>query len=263
MRSHAGLTKGFIWFQMLLVVSLFVLGVLYALGYWVSNWFVSPFVNAALAVIGWFFTVIFAVGIFEVVVKFVLPALSRKHPSLESKDRLSRLALETLHRMNASPKVRFVVGKKFSGAYVRKDRIVVGERLLEGSSDEEIIGVVGHEVGHVLKRHKIVRGFTSFATFVAFMAVFILAGQSDFAARLGVTTIAGFALAGMPLNWKLEYAADSFAAERLGANMMVRALQKLRAANYDGVSFSHPPLSRRIRRIQSLSITPLITHIYT
>jgi len=254
MRSHEGLTKGFIWFQMLLVVSLFVLGVLYAMGYWVSNWLVSPVVNTALVVIGWLFTVILATSIFEAAVKIVLPALSRKPPSIESKNRLSNLALETLHRMNANPNVRFVVGKRFSGAYVRKDRIVVGERLLEGSSDEEIIGVVGHEVGHLLKRHKIVRGFTSFATFVAFMAVFILAGQSDFAARLGITTIAGFALAGMPLNWKLEYTADSFAAERLGANTMVLALEKLRATNYDGVSFSHPPLSRRIRRIQALSI---------
>jgi Zn-dependent protease with chaperone function len=247
---------------MLLVVSLFVLGVLYALDYWVSNWLVSPLVNAGLVAVGWLFTIIFAVSIFQVTVKFVLPALSRKPRSPESKDRLSRLALETLQRMSANPKVRFVVGKRFSGAYVRKDRIVVGERLLEGSSDEEIIGVVGHEVGHVLKRHKMVRGFTSFATFVAFMAVFILAGQSDFAARLGITTIAGFALVGMPLNWKLEYAADVFAAERLGANTMVLALEKLRATNYDGVSFSHPPLSRRIRRIQTLSMTPLITHIY-
>jgi len=37
---------------------------------------------------------------------------------------------------------------------------------------------------------------------------------------------------------------------------MVVSLEKLKETNYDGVSFTHPPLSKRIRRLQSMSVLP-------
>ena len=263
MSPHSLLLKRFIWFQMLLVAGFFVMGVLYAVAYWIDGGVVLlVFVNPALVVIGGLFAIITALGILEFSVKIVFPRLSRKPVSVELKERLWKLAVETLRRMNANPRVQFVVGKRSSLAYVRKNRIVVGDRLLLVSSDEEIIGLIGHEIGHVLKRHAIIKGLASLATFIAFMAVFVAAGESDFSVRLAVTTVAGFALAGIPLNWRLEYTADRVAAERLGASAVARTLERLRTINYDGVSFSHPPLSKRIRRIRSLSITPLITHVY-
>lgn len=229
---------------------------------WIDNGLLLAFVNPALVVVGGVFAVFFPLWLLEFTVKIVLPRLSRRPLGPGLKERLWSLGIETLRRMNVNPKVQFMVAKGSLFAYVRKNRIVVGERLLLGASDEEIVGVVGHEIGHVVKKHVLIKGLASFATFIAFMVVFVVAGQSEFSARLALTTVFGFALAGIPLNWRLEYTADRMAAERLGVNTVVQALERLRMNNYDGVSFSHPPLSRRIRRIRSLSITPLITHVY-
>jgi hypothetical protein len=46
-----------------------------------------------------------------------------------------------------------------------------------------------------------------------------------------------------PLYWRLEYDADAKAAELLGAEIILLTLRKLKTRSFDGISFTHPPLS--------------------
>ena len=134
--------------------------------------------------------------------------------------------------------------------------------MMQDASDEEIMAILGHELGHIVKRHLTIRGAVNALYFFAFLAVIYEASLSHTEAVLSVAGFLALYLAGNPLNWRMEYAADKFSAERLGPNSMISALEKLKVYYPDCVSFTHPPLSRRILRIQALSITPLITHVY-
>ena len=134
---------------------------------------------------------------------------------------------------------------------------------MQSASDEEIIGVLGHECGHVLKRHLGFKGARNVLYFLAFLVASYEAGSSHAAAVLAIAGFLALYLAEIPLSWRMEYAADKFSAEKLGPGPMVSALERLKMFSPDCITFTHPPLSKRIRRIRSLSISPLITHVYT
>ncbi len=269
MSPHPLLFKRVIWFQMIAVVSLVVLGALYAMGLWVNDSLLLRFLDPVISILSTVvFYGLFLVPIVWILGRFIFVSAFSKRIPIELKERLQRLAVETLHRMNIHPgSTRFTVRKRSSSASVRRsffrDTIVVGEQLLKDASDAEIEGILGHELGHILKGHLGTKGALNVLYFFAFLAVGFEARQSHSAAVLGVTGFLALILAAIPLNWRVEYAADRFSAEKLGPSPIVSALEKLKAFYPDCVSFTHPPLSRRIRRIQSLSITPLITHIYT
>jgi Zn-dependent protease with chaperone function len=265
---HPILFKRFIRFQMITVVSLFVLGATYALGLWINNSLLLQALDPVISIVA----TVAVYGLFVVPVVWIagrsifVKVISRR-VAVELKERLQRLAVETLRRMSINPgSTRFVVGKGSSSANVRRrllrDTISVGDELMRDASDEEIMAILGHELGHILKRHLSIKGAWNVLYFFAFLAVIYMAGQSHSSAILATTSLLALILAGVPLNWRIEYSADRFSAEKLGPSPIVSALEKLKVFYPDCASFTHPPLSRRIRRIQSLSITPLITHVY-
>ncbi len=268
MSPHPLLFKRFIRFQMITVVSIVVLGALYALGLWINNSLLLSDLDPIISIVATVaFYGLFVIPIVWIYGKFIFVKIFSRNVDIELKERLQRLAFETLHRMNIDPKkTRFVVHNRSSSARVRRgflrDTVSVGEQLLRSASDEEIMGILGHEFGHVLKGHLGIKGFWNVLCFFAFLAIIYKAAQSHSAAILGITGLLSLFLVGIPLNWRIEYSADKFSAEKLGPSAMISALEKLKMFYPDCVSFTHPPLSRRIRRIQALSITPLISHIY-
>ncbi len=265
---HQVLVKWFIRFQMVSVGSIVVLGAIYALGLWInSSLLLQVLVPAISIVAAVVFYGLFLVPFVWIVARFIFVSVFSRRVAVELKERLQRLAVDTLRRTSINPgSTRFTVGKGSSSAHVRRwlhrDTVVVGERLMKDASDEEIMAILGHELGHIVKRHLTIRGAVNTLYFFAFLAVSYEAGSSHTATILSVAGFLALYLAGNPLNWRIEYAADKFSAERLGSNSMISALEKLKEFYPDCVSFTHPPLSRRIRRIQALSITPLITHVY-
>ncbi len=259
MSPHPLLFKRVIWFQMIAVVSLVVLGALYALGLWVNDSLLLRFLDQLISIVSTVAFYVFLVPAVWILGRFIFVSVFSKRVPIELKERLQRLAVETLRRMSINPgSTRFSVRKRSSSASVRRsffrDTIVVGEQLLKDASDAEIEGI--------LKGHLGMKGALSVLYFFAFLAVGFEAGQSRSAAVLGFAGLLALILAAIPLNWRVEYAADRFSAEKLGPSPIVSGLERLKVFSPDCVSFTHPPLSRRIRRIQSLSITPLITHIY-
>jgi Zn-dependent protease with chaperone function len=266
--SRPILMKRFIRFQMTTVVSLVVLGAIYALGLWINNDLLLEILDPVISTVATVVVYgIFLVPLVWIMARFIFVSVFSRHVAVELKERLQRLVVETLRRMNINPgSTRFSVGRRSSSAHVRRwphrDTIFVGERLMRYGSDEEIMAILGHELGHILKRHLSIHGAMNVLYFFGFLAVSYEAESSHAAAVLSVAGFLALVLAGIPLNWRMEYTADKFSAERLGPNSMVSALKKLQVFSPDCVSFTHPPLSRRMRRIQSLSITPLITHVY-
>ncbi len=269
MSPHPLLFKRVIWFQMITVVSFVVLGALYALGLWVNDSLLLGFLDPVISIVSTVgFYGLFLVPIVWILGRFIFVSVFSKRVPIELKERLQRLAVETLHRMSINPgSTRFTVRKRSSSASVRRsffrDTIVVGEQLLKDASDAEIEGILGHELGHILKGHLGMKGALNVLYLFAFLVVGFEDRQSHSAVVLGTAGFLALILAAIPLNWRVEYAADRFSAEKLGPSPIVSALERLKVFYPDCVSFTHPPLSRRIRRIQSLSIAPLITHVYT
>lgn len=164
----------------------------------------------------------------------------------------------------------------FTG-FGKSRRIVLYDTLLESLSDEEIEGVLAHEIGHFKKKH-IVKGLvTSLIMALALFYILSLLAQytplfGAFGFREtsfhGLLVILSFCLGPFtfflkPLftikSRKNEYEADSFAAETMGsAEPLKSALIVLGKENlsnltphplYSFFHYSHPVLSERIKAL--------------
>ncbi len=157
MSPHLLFFKRVIWFQMIAVVGLVVLGALYALGLWVNDSLLLRFLDPVISILSTVvFYGLFLVPIVWILGRFIFVSAFSKRIPIELKERLQRLAVETLHRMDIHPgSTRFTVRKRSSSASARRsffrDTIAVGEQLLKDASDAEIEGILGHELGHILK----------------------------------------------------------------------------------------------------------------
>jgi Zn-dependent protease with chaperone function len=149
--------------------------------------------------------------------------------------------------------VRFVVGLNSAFVYTKRNRtsrkIVIGDHFLRSATDEEVEGVLAHELVHVhqgsLRRVMSIVANEFFAVqliLIFIPQVFIVLG----------TLFALTRLLALPVSWRLEYDADRRAAERVGAEFVARGLKRLAKTGFAGTSLTHPPLSRRIARLQSL-----------
>lgn len=154
----------------------------------------------------------------------------------------------------------------------RTRRIILGDTMLKGYSQEEIIAVLAHEVGHYkhrdMTRLMIIGAALAFAGFFvvhlllqALVAQFGFTSIADIGAfPLFIVGLFVFSLLTMPLSnaysRKREYAADAYAVQAIGsAEPLVRALEKLAEQNLadkepkawiEALLHSHPSIHRRI-----------------
>jgi Zn-dependent protease with chaperone function len=175
------------------------------------------------------------------------------------KERVQRLGTEVSSKMGMKRPARFLVMRGFFAAgAVRGNRVLVGETLVQDSTDLELDGVIGHELAHILRKHLLIRFGMRGLTFVVLVVTFVLTEparlwQIAFPFMIGLIVIAE-----LPIYWKLEYDADANAAEHLGGEPILQALGRLKMMTFDGISFTHPPLSRRIRRIRHRFPSPTL-----
>ncbi len=158
----------------------------------------------------------------------------------------------------------------------KSKRILLGDTLLKGFSDEEIETVVAHELGHFFHRHILIGILTgAVATFAGLFVAARLyswslaragfAGLTDLPALpLLAVWISLFALVTMPLgnmlSRKHERDADVFAVRTTGnAAGFASALRKLAAQNLadpdphpliEFLLYSHPSIHRRLRMVE-------------
>lgn len=164
----------------------------------------------------------------------------------------------------------------FSGLGARK-KIVLFDSLIEKHSEEELVAVLAHEVGHYKRKHTrttlmlsvLQMGFMLFllSWFVEDPAIAQAFGSETKSFVLGLL---GFTILYTPvsvitslamnvLSRKHEYEADAFAATTYHASALQSALKKLSADNLSNLTphpayvffyYSHPTLLQRLKALQ-------------
>ena len=194
--------------------------------------------------------------------------------------------------LNYSRKVKFPLDNVFvidgskrstkANAYFsglgRKKKIVLFDTLINNHSNEELVAVLAHEVGHYKKKHIIQSYLTSILQtgiilFIMSLMIFNpnlskAFGGEQLAIHLNliaffilfspISTITGILL--NIISRKNEYQADAYAAETFHAGALQEALKKLSTHNlgnlaphpwYVFVNYSHPPLLARLEALDS------------
>ncbi|MFC4219677.1 M48 family metallopeptidase [Flagellimonas marina] len=165
----------------------------------------------------------------------------------------------------------------FSG-FGKEKRITLYDTLIQDLSEEEIVAVLAHEVGHYKRKHIIFNltvslALTGFTLYI--LSLFI--NNPEISLAIGVSTpsfhagLVGFALlyspiseiTGLAMNYlsrKFEFQADDFAKNTFAAKPLVTSLKKLSKNNlsnltphpaYVFVHYSHPPLVERIKNLKA------------
>ncbi len=177
---------------------------------------------------------------------------------------------------------------KHSNAYFtglgRTKRVVLFDTLVAQMSEEEILAVLAHEIGHEKKRHVLKGMLLSLVlSFVGFWILSLLRYWAPLYPAFGFAGASKEALvfilmlASGPLTFFLapafsawsrrhEYAADRFAAEAAGPEAMGSALLKLNRENASNLTphpwysfwyYSHPTLSERLAALASVGEVPV------
>jgi STE24 endopeptidase len=163
----------------------------------------------------------------------------------------------------------------FSG-FGPKKRIVLYDTLQKELSEEEIVAVLAHEIGHYKKKHILLNLF--FSIIVTGIMLFLLSvivdnpilsqalGSSTTSFHLGLIV---FGILYSPLSLVIglltnyisrrnEFAADKFAKEHFRADMLAAGLKKLSVKNLSNMMphpayvffhYSHPPLLSRLEKL--------------
>jgi len=164
----------------------------------------------------------------------------------------------------------------FTGLGPRK-RIVLYDTLIEDLTNEEIVAVLAHEIGHFKKKHIVWGMITGLLQTGLMLFLFSLFARSAaFSRALGVdepnfhTAVIAFGilyspfslLTGILVNIYLrrnEFEADGFVAIHHDAGSLASALRKLSVRNLSNLTphplyvffnYSHPPLLQRLEKLK-------------
>ena len=164
----------------------------------------------------------------------------------------------------------------FSGLGPRKT-IALFDTLIEKHTDEELVSVLAHEVGHFKKKHILISMFLTILQLGIMCYLFELCMNMEvIASSLGSSKmnfhigIIAFSFLYSPiglitgilmniLSRKNEYEADKFAKDSYNGNFLELALKKLSVDSlsnlyphplYVFVHYSHPPLLKRLARLK-------------
>ncbi|WP_420602326.1 M48 family metallopeptidase [Flagellimonas sp.] len=165
----------------------------------------------------------------------------------------------------------------FSG-FGKEKRVTLFDTLINDLSEEEIVAVLAHEVGHYKRKHIIfnllasllLMGFTLYilSLFINIPEISLAIGVSTPSFHAGLV---GFVLlyspisevTGLAMNYmsrKFEFQADDYAKNTFAATPLVTSLKKLSKNSlsnltphpaYVFVHYSHPPLVERIKNLKA------------
>ena len=215
--------------------------------------------------------------------ELIVPLFNKQTPLPEGslRDKIEEFAGRTGFKLR---NIYFIDGSRrstksnayFSG-FGQKKRIVLYDTLLKEFSEEEIVAILAHEIGHYKKKHVLVNLLLSVMITGLMLFLFSLvvdnpklsealgAGETSF--HLGLIV---FGILYSPLSLiiglitniisrKNEFAADRFVKENYNSEMLGDALRKLSVKNltnmmphplYVFFHYSHPPLLQRLERLE-------------
>ncbi len=199
------------------------------------------------------------------------------HKKIEALARTVGYEIRQISIMDASKRSSRL--NAFFSGFGRFRHIVLFDTLVEKCSDDEIVSVLAHEIGHA-KHRDVLRNFgLSILEISAFLALFYyFLSSAEIAHAFGFTEVhLGFAiilfsilvsplgiLLGIPfaaLSRKAEFRADGFAAETGYRKAMISVLKVLARENFANLTphplvvkltYSHPPVSQRIAALSDV-----------
>jgi STE24 endopeptidase len=164
----------------------------------------------------------------------------------------------------------------FSG-FGPKKRIVLYDTLQKELSEEEIVAVLAHEIGHYKKKHVLLTLlFSVLTTGIMLFLLSVVVNSPSLSQALGSQNssfhlgLIVFGILYSPLslviglltNWisrKNEFAADNFVKENFKPEILSEALKKLSVKNLSNMlphpayvffHYSHPPLLQRLEKLE-------------
>lgn len=212
----------------------------------------------------------------------LLPLFNKLSPIKEGSlsDRIAELCSKTrfplseLFVMDGSK--RSTKANAFFSGLGSKKTIVLYDTLVNEYSEDEILAVLAHEIGHYKKKHtRTMIVFSMLQTGFMFWLMSLFLNSEAIAHALGASMVSfqigltGFVILYSPLSTvfstlmnalsrKHEYEADAFARENFSAAPLVSALDKLHKdalsnpdphPAYVFIHYSHPPLYLRTERL--------------
>ena len=249
-------------------------------------WFFGALGNWAWLT-AWVFTVAVMLVVQYVAPVLILPLFNKFTPlpegslrsAIEEYVRSAGFAVSGLFVMDGSK--RSGKGNAFFTGFGKKKRIALFDTLVDSMTEEEIVGVVAHEVGHCKLRHvhrMMVAGILR--TGVTFLLLSFVLGYGPMFDAFGMdrmSTHAGIVFFGFlytPVSLLMglwanvrsrayEFEADAFAAQTTKkAEALASALKRLSVSNLSNLTphpfavflhYSHPPVVERIRRLKELA----------
>lgn len=185
-------------------------------------------------------------------------------------------AMEGVYVMDGSK--RSSKSNAFFTGFGKNKRIALYDTLIENHTEDELVAVLAHEIGHYKKKHIIKNmGISILQTGIMFflLSVFLNSqGLFDAFYMEQMSVYAGLIFFGMlyapidmivsvfmqVLSRKYEFEADEFASTTYQGEPMINALKKLSKDNlsnltphpfYVFLNYSHPPVLQRIKAIRA------------
>lgn len=229
-----------------------------------------------------------AVTAFTLFVQFVAPTwimpIFNDFEPLEESDLRQKIrsyadkvnfAMEGVYVMDGSK--RSSKSNAFFTGFGKNKRIALYDTLIENHTEDELVAVLAHEIGHYKKKHIIKNmGISILQTGIMFflLSVFLNSqGLFDAFYMEQMSVYAGLIFFGMlyapidmivsvfmqVLSRKYEFEADEFASTTYQREPMINALKKLSKDNlsnltphpfYVFLNYSHPPVLQRIKAIR-------------
>jgi STE24 endopeptidase len=268
----------------------------------IKGWFIAILVGApVLGLITWFYyktgksfwlyawglITVFSIFINLFYSELIVPLFNKQTPLPEGslRSRIEAFAEKTGFRLK---NIYIIDGSKrstkanayFSG-FGPKKRIVLYDTLQRELTEEEIVAVLAHEIGHYRKKHVLLS--LLFSVLVTGLMLFLLSvvvnnprlsealGSRNTSFHLGLIV---FGILYSPLSLFIglltnyvsrrnEFAADRFASENYRADMLASGLKKLSVKNLSNMlphpayvffHYSHPPLLHRLAKLEDESV---------
>ena len=202
------------------------------------------------------------------------PDLKSKIEHLAEKEGIS---VKNIYKMDATQRTRHT--NAYLSGLGKAKRIVLFDSLIQSHTQDEIIAILSHEIGHLKKNHiKIQLAFISLVSLLLFYLASILLTSDIMFESFGFSvnpTYVGFFLVGilwevisfflspigMAISRRFEREADLYALRVLKtAKPFTTALKKMAKENlsnlrphplYVSFNYSHPPLLERIEHLET------------
>ena len=264
----------------------------------VKSWFIALLIGGpVLGLITWFYyktgknfwwyawilITVFSVFINLFYSELIVPLFNKQSPlpagslrtMIETFSQRTGFRLRNIYIIDGSK--RSTKANAYFSGFGPKKRIVLYDTLQKELSEEEIVAVLAHEIGHYKKKHVLLTLlFSVLTTGIMLFLLSVVVNSPSLSEALGSQNssfhlgLIVFGILYSPLslviglltNWisrKNEFAADHFVKENFKPEILSEALKKLSVKNLSNMlphpayvffHYSHPPLLQRLEKLE-------------